>query len=155
MYNICKHIQMLTMKRNQFYLLFVVDDFKRKLRLLGDVEYFKVNEIKIRLLYAGPVLSCDLVDSDLYERFHLIVYATNLHLTSRQYSNDAEKLISLFLKKTEDRNGQEVLTANLHPLNHLTMQVKNCCPLWSSSAIKFESANYLLTRNFIGTVNHL
>ena len=133
----------------------MTDDFKRKLRLLGDVEYFKENEKKVWLLYVGPVLSCDLVDSVLYERFHLMSYATNRHLTSRQYANDAERLISLFLKKTEDRNGQEVFTANFHSFNHLTMQVKNHGPLWSSSAIMFESANYLLQTKFNGTVNHL
>ena len=133
----------------------MTDDFNRKLRLLGDFEYFKANEIKVWLLYVGPVLFCDLAGYDLYERFHLLSYATKLLLTSRQYANDAEKLIALFLKKTEDRCGQEVFTANMHSLSHLTWQVKNYGPPWSSSAIMFESANHLLKTKFTGTVNHL
>ena len=106
----------------------------------------------------GPFLFCDLVDYDLYERFLLMSYATKLLLTSRQYANDAEKLIALFLKKTEDRCGQEVFTTNMHSLSHLTWQVKmwrHYGPLWSSSAIMFDSANHLPKTTFTGTVNHL
>ena len=132
----------------------MTDDFKRKLRLLGDIENFKANEIKVWLLYVGHVPFCHLVDYDLYERFHLMSYATKLLLTSRQYANDAEKLIALFLKKTEDRCGQEVFTANMHSLSHLTWQVKNYRPLWSSSAIMFESANHILKKIFTCTLHH-
>ena len=95
------------------------------------------------------------MDYDLYERFHLMSYATKLLLTSRQNANDAEKLIALFLKKTEDRCGQAVFTANMHSLSHLTWQVKNYGQLWSSFAIMFESANHLLKTKLTGTVNHL
>ena len=135
--------------------LLLSDDFKRKVRPLSDIEYFKANEIKVWLLYVGPVVFYEFIDYDLYERFHLLSYATKLLLTSAKYADDAEKLIQIFLKKTEERFDAEVFTANIHSFTHLSWQVKSYGPLWCSSAIMFESANHLLKTKFTGTVNHL
>ena len=103
----------------------------------------------------GPVLFKSYIQSELYERFHLLSYVTRLLLISKKYADEANKLIKVFLKKTEKTFDSHVFTANLHSFNHLAWQAKNFGPLWFTSAMMFESANYLLRTKFTGTVNHL
>ena len=55
----------------------------------------------------------------------------------------------------EEICGPNVFSPNVHSLNHLSWQVKKYGPLWCTSAIMFESANYILKTKFTGTVNHL
>ena len=131
------------------------DDFKHKVRPLSDIEFFKASEIKVWLLYVSPVVFYEFIDYDLYESFQFLSYATKLLLTSANYADDADKLIQIFLKITEDRFDAEVFVANIHSLNHLSWQVKSHGPLWCSFAIILESANHLLKTKFTGTVNHL
>ena len=95
------------------------------------------------------------IQSELYERFHLLSYVTRLLLISKKYADEAHKLIKVFLKKTEETFDSQVFTANVHSFNHLAWQVKNFGPLWCTSAMMFESANYLFRTKFTGTVNHL
>ena len=115
----------------------------------------KANELKTWLLYIGPVLFHLTVNEGLIERFLLLSYSIRLLPTSRTYADQAGKLIHLFLNKVEECYGNEVFSANIHALSHLSWQVKNFGPLWTTSAMMFESANYLLQSKFTGTVNHL
>ena len=54
--------------KHLFNMLFLQlsDDFKRKVRPLSDIEYFKANEIKVWLLYGSPVLFYEFTDYNLY-----------------------------------------------------------------------------------------
>ena len=133
----------------------LTDDFKRKLRPLNEIKFFKANEIKVWLLYVGPIVLRGLISPALYERLHLLSYFTRLLLSSNIFVNEADKLIKKFLNQMEEICGPNVFSPNVHSLNHLSWQVKNYGPLWCTSAIMFESANYLLKTKFTGTVNHL
>ena len=131
------------------------NDFKRKARPLSELDYFKANEVKVWLLHVGPIVLRHKVCQDLYDRFYLLGFITRQLLSSRSFATEAEALIQFFLKKTEEAHGQEVFSANVHSLSHLSWQVEQFGPLWCTSAMMFESANYLLKTKFTGTVNHL
>ena len=131
------------------------NDFKRKLRTLRDLEFFKANELRNWLLYFGPVLFSFSINDELYERFMLLSYSIRLMMLSRDYLPNAEKQLNCFLMKTKEQFGEQTFSANLHSLTHLPWQVRHFGPLWTVSAMMFESANYLLQSNFSGTVNHL
>ena len=131
------------------------NDFKRKARPLSELDYFKANEVKVWLLYVGPVVLRHQVCQDLYDRFYLLGFITRQLLSSRSFATEAEALIQFFLKKTEEADDHQVFSANVHSLNHLSWQVEQFGPLCCTSAMMFESANYLLKTKFTGTVNHL
>ena len=130
-------------------------DFKRKARSLDQLEYFKANELKLWLLYTGPALFAESINERLAERFSLLSYAIRLLMTSSEYAKDAEKHLDRLLDMTQENHSEVVFSANVHALTHLAWQVRNYGPLWTTSGMMFESANYLLSSKFTGTVNHL
>ena len=117
--------------------------------------YFKANELKFWLLSIGPVVLKDNICNNLYDRFHLLSYATRLLLLSSINRSLADNLIKRFLFLKTEANTEKVFSANIHSLNHLSWQVGCYGPLWCTSAIMSESAYYHLTCKFTGTVNHL
>ena len=50
----------------------LTDDFKQKLRPLNEIKFFKANEIKVGLLYVGPIDLRGWISPALYERLHLL-----------------------------------------------------------------------------------
>ena len=72
-----------------------------------------------------------------------------------KYADDAGKLISIYLQKLDEDYGEVVFLSNAHSLTHMAWQVRKFGPLWATSAMMFESANYLLQSKFTRTVNHL
>ena len=76
-------------------------------------------------------------------------------MISSKYADDAGKLINIYLQKLDEDYGEVVFSPNVHSLTHLAWQVRQFGPLWATSAMMFESANYLLQSKFTGTVNHL
>ena len=82
-------------------------------------------------------------------------YAIRLLLLSSENCDLADELIKQFHFLTYEAYTDKVFSANIHSLNHLAWQVKCYGPLWCTSAIMFESANYLLRCKFTGTVSHL
>ena len=133
----------------------LTSDFKKSLRCLDELEYLKANELKVWLLYIGPVVLVGNVNAVLYERFHLLSYNTRLLLFSSQHCLLFDQLIKRFHSLTAEAHTEKAFSPNIHSLNHLSWQVSCYGPLWCTSAIMFESANYLLKCKFTGTVNHL
>ena len=133
----------------------LTSDFKRSVRSLDELEFFKANELKVWLLYVGPAVFRSFVNESLYERFHLLSYSTRLLLFSSEHCRVAENLIERFHLLTAEAHSDKVFSANIHSLNHLAWQVRCFGHLWCTSATMFESANYLLRCKFTGTVCHL
>ena len=130
-------------------------EFKRRVRPLSEIEFFKANEYRAWLFYIGPVLFSFAVNERLYERFTLLSFSIRLLMISSAYANDADDLIKSFLSDLKEDHSEHVFTANVHSLMHLSWQVRQFGPLWTSSAMMFESANYLLQSKLTGTVNQL
>ena len=130
-------------------------EFKRSVRPLRELDFFKANELKLWFFYIGPILFHSTVNEDLYDRFILLSYAIRLLMISSLHANEAEKLIRSFLLQLKNRYSEEIFSPIVHALSHLAWQVRSFGPLWTASAMMFESANYLLQSKFTGTVNHL
>ena len=130
-------------------------EFKRSVRPLDELEYFKANELKVWLLYIGPVLFRETINESLADRFCLLSYAIRLLMMSSEFADQGERQIHSFLRKTKDEYTDVLFSANVHALTHLAWQVRNFGPLWTTSGMMFESANFLLSSKFTGTVNHL
>ena len=133
----------------------LTSDFMRSVRSLDELEFFKANELKVWLLYVGPAVFRSFVNKSLYERFHLLSYSTRLLLFSSEHCRVAENLFERFHLLTAEAHSDKVFSANIRSVNHLVCQVSCFGPLWCTSAIMFESANYLLRCKFTGTVCHL
>ena len=130
-------------------------EFKRTIRPLDQLEFFKANELKAWLFSVGPALFSGSINERLYERFLLFSYGIRLLMLSRKYVKEGKKHIEEFLNSTKSDYTESVFTANVHALSHLAWQVENFGPLWTTSGMMFESANHLLSSKFTGTVNHL
>ena len=133
----------------------LTSEFKRLVRSLDEMEFFKADELKVWLLYVGPAIFRSFVNKSLYERFHLLSYSTLLLLFSSEHCRVPENLIERFHLLTAEAHSEKLFSANIHSLNHLAWQVRCFGPLWCTSAIMFEPANYLLRCKFTGTVCHL
>ena len=125
----------------------LTNDFKRSLRSFDELEYFKANELKLWLLFTGPVVWKDSICDNLYDRFNLLSYATRLLLFSSINRSLADDLIKRFLFLTTEAYTEKVFSANIYSLNHLSWQVGCYGPLWCTSPIMFGSANYQLDVN--------
>ena len=86
----------------------LTSDFKRSLRSLDELEYFKANELKVWLLYIGPVVLVGNVNAVLYERFHLLSYITRLLLFSTQHCLLADQLIKRFHSLTAEAHTEKI-----------------------------------------------
>ena len=106
-------------------------------------------------MYVGPVLFRSVIRARLYQRFMLLSYAVRLLLISSQFAKTAGILLQRFLDCLKEDHSEVVFSPNVHALSHLAWQVKSFGPLWTTSGLMFESANYLLQSKFTGTVNHL
>ena len=53
----------------------------------------------------------------------------------------ADRLLHIFVAKTEALYGKEAMTFNVHQLLHLAASVRDWGPLWSHSGFPFESGN--------------
>ena len=125
----------------------------RSPRRLKDLNYFKANEIEVWLLYIGPVFFQGLHDN-LYLAFLKFSWAIRQLLQNDQHIDECSRLIDEFCQEMASID-QKNQTYNLHSLRHLAWQVKNFGPLWTTSAMAFESAHHILNVKFTGTVNHL
>ena len=119
-------------------------EFKRSLRPLRELDFFKANELKLWFFYIGPILFHSTVNEDIYDRFILLSYAIRLLMISLLHANEAEKLIRSFLLQLKNRYSEEIFSPNVHALSHFLWQVRSFGPLWTASAMMFEPANYLL-----------
>ena len=85
----------------------LTSDFKRSLRSLDELENFKTNELKVWLLYIGPVVLVGNVNAVLYEMFHLLSYITRLLLFSTQHCLLAYQLIKRFHSLTAEAHTEK------------------------------------------------
>ena len=63
----------------------------------------------------------------------------------------AEAALTKFVIEFEKIYGLRRCSFNMHCLTHLAYSVKNCGPLWATSAFMFEAQNHNLLKMFHGT----
>lgn len=135
-------------------------EIKRRVRGLNQLALFKASELKTWLLYVGPVfLKYFLLNDDasMYDDYLLLSHAIFLLLESSDVNDTtiADDMLNSFCTSITARHPKwKTQSYNYHSLRHLGWQVSNFGPLWTTSAMAFESANHRLCAPFTGTVNH-
>ena len=108
------------------------------------------------LFYLSPVIFPPFLfgedrSSDENE-FKKIVFATRLLFDTSEHADFCDTLLNDFCRSMADKT-EKMVTINFHLLRHLSWQVKNIGPLFTTSAAMFESANRLLMAPLTGTAN--
>ena len=84
----------------------------------------------------------------------LFVYGIYTLLSDQLTSSMVEKAdacLQKFVCQMESLYGLPACTFNIHQLIHLSQGVKDCGPLWATSAFFFEANNHMLLKMFQGT----
>lgn len=116
-------------------------EFNRKPRSLNDAKRWKATEFRMFLLYVGPVVLKNNIDSDKYKHFISLHYSMML-LSSYKSHDDieyAKELLKYFVKSFIILYGAENVSHNIHNLLHISDDVKHFGPLDSFSAFPFEN----------------
>lgn len=126
---------------------FIPSDFSRKPRALKYLKYWKATELRLFLLYLGPLVLRKRLSKDVYNHFLELHVAITI-LTSPVLSfNDvnvsyAEQLLNHFVSSFETLYGNKYISHNVHNLQHIAADVRKYGALDEFSTFRFE--------NFIG-----
>ncbi|CAI6357848.1 unnamed protein product [Macrosiphum euphorbiae] len=122
---------------------YIPSDFVRKTREIQEISRWKATELRLFLLYVGPIVLKNIINDDFYNHFMslnismIILLSPNLH----NYVPYAEELLDYFIKTFEILYGREHNSHNIHGLSHLCDDFKYYGPLDNCSAFPFE--NYM------------
>ena len=134
-------------------------EFRRTPRSIEKtINYWKASELRAWLLFYSIPILFDFLHRDYLYHLNLLIKSMHILLSVRISSNDlksAEKMLTLYYKKSLDLYPQEVCSMNLHSSIHLPQTVKNLGPLWAYSCFGFESMNGHLKKHCHGTRNVL
>ncbi|XP_073669952.1 uncharacterized protein [Paramisgurnus dabryanus] len=117
-------------------------EFARKPRTLRDIDRWKATELRMFLLYIGPVILPSYLDTNIYKNFMLlfssiaILVSPTLSLIHWQY---AERLLHMFVTHFGEIYGKEALVYNVHSLVHLAQDVRQHGCLDNISAFPYEN----------------
>lgn len=128
-------------------------EFRRSPRSVSSFKQWKASEFRAWLLYYCLPVLYDLLPSDYIYHLSLLVSAIHILLSDTVQINDveiAQKQLNLFYCLVPELYGQELCTANMHILIHLTDSVHNWGPLWSYSCFGYESMNGYIRSNCHG-----
>lgn len=121
-------------------------EFSRKPRSLKEFERFKGTELRLFLVYLGPVVMKDFVEGKVYRHFMLLSCAIRILCDPDMVKDDkmtdyAEQLLRKFVDTYQVVYPGSNVVYNVHNLIHLANDVRHNGDLDSSSAFRFE--NYL------------
>lgn len=118
-------------------------DFVRKTRPINEINRWKATELRLFLLYVGPIILKNILHRDVYVNFMalniaMVILVSPDHSHLVQY---ADELLHYFVESFEKIYGSEHVSFNVHGLFHLTDDYHIFGPLDNSSAFTFE--NYM------------
>lgn len=129
-------------------------EFRRSPRSVTSMKQWKASEFRAWILYyCLPVLS-GILPADYIYHLSLLVSAMHILLGDaipKGDINKAHKLLVLFYRLTPQLYSEDICTANIHLLIHLSDCVQNLGPLWGYSCFGFESMNGHLRKSCHGT----
>ncbi|XP_038115478.1 uncharacterized protein LOC119768727 isoform X3 [Culex quinquefasciatus] len=136
----------LAMTKNQ-----ICNDFVRKPRPLADLKWYKATELRLLLLYLGPFVFYENMNSACYNNFIKLHTAIRILCHPVLYKTRnlfAEQLLYAFAHEFISLYGREFFVYNFHLITHLAKDCTIHGPLDAFSAFCFE--NYLqLMINYI------
>jgi len=123
--------------------LYITSDFVRKNRVLQELSRWKATELRLFLLYTGPIVLKNIINQACYNNFMALNIAMII-LLSPNFNNlidYARKLLDFFVKSFQDIYGAHFLSHNVHGLLHLCDDYEQYGPLDNCSTFAFE--NYM------------
>ncbi|XP_073727161.1 uncharacterized protein [Misgurnus anguillicaudatus] len=116
-------------------------EFARKPRALKEIDRWKATEFRQFLLYTGPVMLKDLLNSEVYKNF-LLFFVGIFILCNDSLIGDhidyANEILHLFVTHFGQLYGPKFLSYNVHSLIHLAEDAKHHGVLDNFSAFKYE-----------------
>lgn len=117
-------------------------EFNRKPRSIQELDRWKATELRMFLLYTGPIVLKGLLDTERYNHFLSLSFGINMLLQNKmEYISEAEVLLLDFVEKIQILYNESFLSYNVHCLTHLATDCRNFGSLNKFSAFKYE--NYL------------
>lgn len=120
----------------------VPSEFNRKLRPLNHLEHWKANELKLFLLYVGPVILKGVLDDERYTHFLKLSCGIRILLNVKdcvQNNECALLLLKAFVSDFTRLYDSYNLTYNSHNILHLANEAIRFGSLENISAFKFEN----------------
>lgn len=116
-------------------------DFNRKPRSITELERWKATELRQFLLYVGPVVLKDVLNTREYHHFLLLSLAITILIRkdARKYIDMAEGYLRQFVTKSKEIYGVESLVSNVHGLIHLADDARRKGVLDEFCAFPFEN----------------
>lgn len=120
----------------------IPSEFARKTRRLDEIDRWKATELRLFLLYIGPVVLQNYLPREYMLHFNALHCAIRIlcHetdcITNNEYAKD---LLIFFVKTSEHLYGKEFMIYNIHNLTHLSNDVAKFGHLDSFSSFPFES----------------
>ena len=128
-------------------------EIHRSPRSLSERCYWKASEWRAFIFYSLIVLQ-GILPRRYLRHFFLFVYGIYTLLGDSISSSEidlSEVCLTKFVIQMEELYGLSNCKYNVHCLTHLAHCVKDCGPLWATSAFTFESHNHVLINMFNGT----
>ena len=129
---------------------FMPREFARKPRSLKDLDRWKATELRLFLLYTGPVVLYNKIPTELYSNFMLLSVGIHMLLNRNlcdHYADYAHQLLVSFVQHYSQLFGTNQVVYNVHTLVHLADDVRNHGSLENISGFPFE--------NFLGSLKRL
>ncbi|CAI6377752.1 unnamed protein product [Macrosiphum euphorbiae] len=118
-------------------------EFARKPRSLEELPRFKATELRLILLYLGPLSIHSIVSKKIYKHFLSLNIAMTIFLSPNynMLASSAKSIMNDFVKQFAYLYGSHFVSHNIHSLIHLYDDYNLYGPLDNVSCFKFE--NYM------------
>ena len=129
---------------------YIPREFSRKPKSLLDIKQWKATELRLFLIYTGPVVLKGLIEPKISSNFLDLSVAVRVLLCPRllkNYVDFARQLLTYFVQSFGELYGQDQLVYNFHSLIHIADDAINFGVLDRCPSFKYE--------NFLGQLKKL
>lgn len=93
----------------------IPSDFSRKSREIQDISRWKATELRLFLLYIGPVVLKDIINTDCYTHFMTLHVAMVILLSPnlKRYLDYAEQMLNYFVEQFDNIYGRQHISHNI------------------------------------------
>ena len=120
----------------------VVSEFSRKPRALNELPRWKATELRLFLLYVGPVVLKRVINNDNFKVFMSLHVATSILVNPERYktlNSYAHDLLRYVVSSWKILFGEDNVSYNVHCLTHIAKDALKLGALDTFGAFKFES----------------
>lgn len=132
------------------FVPYIPKEFSRKPRSLVELDRWKATELRLFLLYTGPVIVVNSLSEEVVHNFLLFSSAIHILVSPslcQKYADYAQQLLVSFISHSSNLYGPSSVVYNMHAVIHLPEDVKRFGSLDNFSAFPFE--------NFLGRLKRL